>query len=1171
MKIALGIILILFASGCVNTSMNAAEIAACIHATQTQVVDVPTCKTNEECSTEWKKMVEVPPFQHLPVKKEMVEVQHHIIQAWNALRNAQSHLEKANSACEKGNMTNVIQNGLPAAGALQTALQSAEKSNWTALTALHTATEKMSQEELERIKDTQLYEHYARALEILHNVATGNETNEWGKEWGKNQEFYSKIGQKLSNQPLPSASFDWKDAFSWYDTGVGIAYPEKKKTIIWFSTIWKSAISSLTKGKTKNSAIALMQSIQAEEMIQSVEISTAPTNGLVIQAISLVIGMEKEWQALEKMESEKVVELEVRAHQLIEKQNQLENETEKKQNQWNELQPFFHAHHVQATWKEQTGMNSQIIDTELEKTIDSAIEKNQPLGQRIERIRKVEKLMNDWENHIAQQTETNNSLENACITLQEKMEVGKVKNEDPCETLQWAVETSTLEWENPNWTIQMTACLEKVNLLQFALGGNPIELEPFVAEFGVEAALPGCESMKMALENQYAQDPLTQTWMENWEKLKILKEAIYHATHSAPNYYTLEEKWTIELEKIGKEPPILLPEEAEEYAELLEEIVSTVENTLMTGLQIQVNESKWKVKKPQPIGLGEVEAEAEIHIPNPFGQSITLNGTLYIQEPISNFLPDDEWISGVNKIIEIENIFLPKTGLTINGKGNGEWNTLTGLTNIKQIIGDEATIETTLSIHAKANSDSAQWNWKVIGGNIIPPIQGKMDGKIIQVEQSSNELEGIISIDESDEKITLQYVQKGIMTVKTTLLKQEEDEESVNEWYDVTISNTTEHPYSTTIKTGIISPFSGTFTILALDESGYTIPYSIGVLGDIILQDIAIPQNGHRTVSILLSKENEEGTPFIQEVLENEISQWLENENALISAEAQKLWNKIHTNTNPEKWPALAQEVMQLKEKGEEIPQPTQTIIQKPIQEEHANNYLEEMHEIMSNAKEKMEKYKKSLGITCAKLSEVGYYCPIDEKTLKEWNKEWDIDTKKEEQMRKRNGSEKTTNEQKILDEEEAEKNIDKWKQRDQNTKDAIEEVEKTARGLETSLKERAQHDMREDVKEAWEKFEQAIQKEEFGKAIFVGKNLHHYFSSENRLSGLVSVPPIGWPLIGIIVIVGGIFIRKEWKKKKIEPIELKPLPEVERKTNPPRAPRGSDESSPLRTREEFR
>jgi hypothetical protein len=467
-----------------------------------------------------------------------------------------------------------------------------------------------------------------------------------------------------------------------------------------------------------------------------------------------------------------------------------------------------------------------------------------------------------------------------------------------------------------------------------------------------------------------------------------------------------------------------------------------------------------------------------------------------------------------------------------------------------------------------------EWKWKTIGGIISPPIQGKMDGKNIQVNHSNTEMSGIIPIDELLEEITLLFTQKGIMDVKTILLKQEEDQGVVNEWYDVTITNTTEYPYSTTIKTGIITPFAGTYTILPLDASGKPVQYSIGVLSDIILQNVEMGPMSTKTVSILLSKEGEEESSFIQEVLEEEINHWMENENPLIAAEAQKLWSKIHTNTNPEKWPTLAQEVMQLKENGEksgEKIEPTPVIQSNLIEEQPSSGYIEKMHASMQNAKEKMGQYEKMLGISCTKLVETGYYCPLDEKTLKEWKKEWETDAKKEGAMSKRAVAEKTTREQKSLDEEQATKISKKWELRTQNTRDAIEEVEKTARGLEAGLKEQTQQDTREDVKGAWEKFKQAIKDEEFGKAIFIGKNLRQYFASENRISGLISIPPAGWPLIGIIVLVGGFFIRKEWKKKKIEPVELKPLPEANGKTSPPRAPHDSGGSSPPRTRGEYR
>jgi hypothetical protein len=85
-------------------------------------------------------------------------------------------------------------------------------------------------------------------------------------------------------------------------------------------------------------------------------------------------------------------------------------------------------------------------------------------------------------------------------------------------------------------------------------------------------------------------------------------------------------------------------------------------------------------------------------------------------------------------------------------------------------------------------------------------------------------------------------------------------------------------------------------------------------------------------------------------------------------------------------------------------------------------------------------------------------------------------------------------------------------------------------------------------MEEEWEKNIQkvsnAIQEKQYGKAIYVGRNLLSYAQSKRAgVAGLAILPEKTLPLLGLILAVGGIGIAHWWKKKKQKPVALKSIP----------------------------
>ena len=1181
MRVGILIALVLVTSGCVNDGMNPGEMAACIHATRVQVVDVPSCTTEEDCLAEWKKSTGIPAFHHLPVSGNIQEAQHRILLSWQAMRDAQEKLDHAREACEKGSIAGVIQHGIPAAGDVQDALYSVEKAQWSVLEALNESAQRASTEELTRIKDTRAYEKYARILEILHDLATGNPSSEWGKEWGKNQEYYLTIGESLSNQPVPAASYDWEKLFSWYDTGIGIAYPEKKKTMLWFSTLWKGALTSLSKGKSQGIVVDLLQSIQAEEMMQSVEVSVSPTNGLLIVAVTLIAELEKEWTALENEERKTISDMKVLAQELEEKQRALTENAQSFADAMERMNPYFTAYEVNGGWKPfyiEWGWKMQSLWEEAE--IDS-IEKTLPLGERIEHIRELEKQMKEWNDALEYQEASNQDMEAKCQALAEKMdlitegEAAKITCQGVDEIIS---HISPADGSEQSWKIGLEACVEKVNAILTAMGGEELNAEKFIVDFGHGAAIPACHSMESALAQQYADDPLNKEWMAKREQVMETWSAWLWAQKWHPNDFPKDDQWTKLMEKWGSEGGWLSPQEVEKQLLEMDGILAKMGEAMHAGLQSSIHSLRWKMMEDGQSPETPINGwKAIFFIPNPFGQTVQWPGAAVIPKPVPDFeLEDGTPIEGDEIIIEA--VDFPPGGIELMGVGNGKWATIHSKLTIDHVTGNIAEVKEVLSIESAVDTDLATWERPLTNGIDVDTLRAEVDGKTIPVHIEGDSIHIEWPIHASNEEINLHYFQKGIVAIDTVQLEDSTEDDTALEWYFLSAKNTLGIEFTTSLQTGIAPPPTETYAIMAIDEEGKGVKHSIGMLGEIILDGISFHPLEKREISILISREKEEGKPHIQETMEEALKGWVDDDDddMSIAALAEKLLAVVKKNGDSGKWPSIVEEFLQLKTKveadrGIEELKPLPT---EPITVEKDNRIPEEIgiiRALIERVGVLSETYKTGLGISCTKLSEVGYYCPIDETTLREWKTEMDRDVKGLTNMEKEWNGGKTNPIQEASDREEREKMRDRWTLRESTITRATEELEQVADGLREELRPLIEGDGRDNVQEAWDKIEKSLEEKEFGKATFIARNLRDFYSSERKGLEFFQIPPAGYPLIGIILVGGGVWFYRRQKRDKNTPVPLKPLPGKGNRTIPSRAQTDNVESSLPRRPKEYR
>ncbi len=217
-----------------------------------------------------------------------------------------------------------------------------------------------------------------------------------------------------------------------------------------------------------------------------------------------------------------------------------------------------------------------------------------------------------------------------------------------------------------------------------------------------------------------------------------------------------------------------------------------------------------------------------------------------------------------------------------------------------------------------------------------------------------------------------------------------------------------------------------------------------------------------------------------------------------------------------------------------------------------------------------MDDYAKEQSITCAKLLEINFICPLSENQLKDLKVEWNEIQKNNRALEK--AVEKVVN------------GTNDW-----GETSTIHEKNETQLGLLKLRIEKAQASLSESARETqrqvniipstgkeWDegvqKMVTAMEKNEYGKAIYLGRNLLNYASGQkSTIAGLSIIPEKTWPLAGVIVTAGGIGIFHWWKKKNTPRAEPKSIPKGGQGIILPQSPeRAYDESSSPSTKREF-
>ncbi|MEK6821130.1 MAG: hypothetical protein AABY11_01885, partial [archaeon] len=669
----------------------------------------------------------------------------------------------------------------------------------------------------------------------------------------------------------------------------------------------------------------------------------------------------------------------------------------------------------------------------------AANEKKNSLGSRIERMRNGERRLNDAAQNIEEWKKYEKVVNTWCE--EKAAEVGWNAQGGGCAAVVEALENNPANSESA-WGFEkaLEACVSELN--EIGKGKSETEewaSEWFTIEFGLQAGVSACESQVAAAKQHYFSSSLVSEWMEWKERVEEEKEAldsgitkgVLEKSHAS---LSTKAKGVLEKSKGWPDAGGVLAS-----LEELEEVSGEMQEVLLGGVQKEVNKQSWR---SQNAGAEVNESESTMNvffeILNPYKKEIELSGPVWIPIPFeeAKILNGEAGIEWGNNEVGISEFFLGTQGKKIEANGKAKWITASWVPESTLVLGTTAFRKVKGTLHAHVAGVNAQWEWEAFPGTVKESAVAMHDGIPVSTSWQGPVASGKVEVNEKEEVIHWSVVQEKIISVSVVVTETSENGVVLKE-YEVTIQNKLEDSVVAHISTGILSSVEAG-EMIAFDESGTKVGLAAGPLGEWVVQKVTIPGMGSRMITMVQTVEEDDGDGVIEK-LEFFLNEIKDNASIEWAAEAHKLSAEVK-QASASNLPGIAQKVSALKlkvemEKTEEANALSQwkwvkeeiqkngmendievsewwthgemarvkrdwkkmmelaEKIKKKIEEKNkvpaieleGKNELSEERKKVQEIEEKIGEYKKGLsGVSCAKLVEVQYYCPINEERMRE-------------------------------------------------------------------------------------------------------------------------------------------------------------------------------------------
>lgn len=758
----------------------------------------------------------------------------------------------------------------------------------------------------------------------------------------------------------------------------------------------------------------------------------------------------------------------------------------------------------------------------------------------------------------------------------------------------------------------LAACVEKTNAYINSMRiGNVMSREEWLSTHYQDTTLAraACESALQQMEAAYEQSSSVVEWNRGKEGARELVATSMQLETRGKNQSTFSNITKKIKQLLNEQNHPLSFDELQKNSSELEKAMEEMREHIRETLQEIAEKKRWKVINPATTPLNtEVEMVLQWEMKNPVGKTINFPITLSI-----NSIPGMEvtessmaWNESDQRIILTSTQW--DEPIRVMAKAKGVAARAIEKKSLGELIGNQVRTHITLDVQAKADTVLLlRMQQHGIAPQDVVEIQ-RDDGQTFSLTGG----EAVIPISEEKTKIAIDAVQRDVIR-STTNLKEIQTREGIQiTSYEVEWENTSEKAFQLSASTGIRTDPIETLSIHVTDELGTSIPWTYSEGQGIVIQSQEIEAKSKRRFSIITTqptgteswkvlKENllqeiihYTSSPFASIAakaiaLRHRVEQWEEADDSKkwaeglqkwqlelesLAAEENMYWQKkaalterksVLKEIDTQEWKRQREAVDAFMEENnlvgaqnalEWLEEQSERELSPEPEAQNENNEkknellreITQLNQKVSMTRESSTAYAQEQGITCNKLLETDFVCPLSENQLKDLRGELDTIQKELRENEKQLSKGTTTNT--MVDAGfdvmiRLQNQINTIDSRIAGARKALQEnAEQTARALgEDEI-------MEEEWKNSVQKVLSAIQEKQYGKAIYVGRNLLSYAQSKRAgVAGLTILPEKTLPVVGVILAVGGIGIAHWWKKKKQKPVALKSIPRASEHT----------------------
>lgn len=1196
------IILLVAASGCLESQLSPGEAQLCLQSTSIQPSVIPECKSTVECE---KKLIETFPaqtFQNINIGADSILARKGISGAWDKLNRATQTIEQVHESCTTMKAVDLLPLTVTSASELQNALKASEEAQKNTYRALEKTITYGKTLELEKVKDTEAFEEYALLVQQAQDLETGNPTSEWAQAQKENNDYFENITKIIAKNKTPNYEISWNSIFGAYKTGVTAVATKQARGVLAVSPLWQGALSAFV-GKSKSTnALSIATEIKGNEVIEHVEQVVSPENGIVTKIWKEILGFDQKISQL-KMEE---VELEKKVYQNIENIQKLEEKQSNENDKWKNMQEEL------MSWATVIGGEKnnyggyypaarEVADhlSSAGELSDARVKQGKSLGKRIAEWRELSKKIEHIAKKMQENEEINEGWKKTCQKVIQHIypnEKSSIETPEACQERLATMNRQAIAKTDETSLVEksrLDECVQELNQWEEALEMETTPATWFEYYLG-QKSIPSCESARQNVKKNYENNSIIREGVEKIEKIEEYKKILKRLGTISQYQNILKEA----------DDPVAL-KEWKKWGVEWENVIKKMEEELNTALEANASQIRWKIIQPEVIWVdkeekiewaGELFSNLSENVDYSFVVSMPNPG---IEEITSISEGVRVWIEEKEIILEGETI--PADGIGISGEGKGiAARASDGLVQTK-IIGNKAFATQTSKIETAFPPVFAKWKINTPAKEvIINKATAKADETKVNTTNLQNNIIELKLVSPTT-TIEMEYEINNAIRTETTLIQQKKEWEKTYTEYQVLVENSMNIEIEAAVYTGVYGDPSVTESILTSNENGEKVMEIVDATGNIVLPQQKLLGKQKRKYSVIVEKwdgieewmavverlwveadglqkegnetiakeagkmketlaalRGEKDTVILAQKLTpiqtelSKLTQQFQNEEKKW-AELENEWITIRKNKNESNAEWIKQGDNALAEKNEvkleaaiEKIGSEKKILQVQIDQNSGNNTnrISEARTNLRAVQIGIDNYEKSTNVGCEKMALVNFVCPLPDNTLSAYKKVIADSKKMIDKMETKIAKlsvEKQLEEWAIVESE--------WGKKMSELNEINSEFERGLRALRNGavervekLKQETNGNSNEEIQGALAKAVAALENEEFGKSIFITQNMLNYLSG-NKVTGLVSFPNEAWPFIGIIFLVGIWLGWKEWKKRNEKEIPVQMIP----------------------------